>query len=544
MEQNKNTNWQSSLSLGIELGSTRIKAVLIDEDGTTVAVGIHEWENKLEDSIWTYSLADAWAGVADSYAKLTAQVQTEHGVTLTRVGAIGISAMMHGYLTFDKDGNQLAPFRTWRNTMTERAADELTALFSFNIPLRWSIAHLYHSILQDEAHVRDIAFMTTLAGYMHWQLTGEKVLGVGDASGMFPIDSNTGAADYHADMLTAFDAHIASKQLPWTLEDILPRVLSAGPAAGVLSAQGASLLDPTGNLCPGIPLCPPEGDAGTGMVATNSVAARTGNVSAGTSVFAMIVMEHALSRLHREVDMVTTPCGKPVAMVHANNCTSDINAWVSLFHDMTKTLGLDIDKSALFEAFFSQALSGTADGGGLLAYNYYAGEPVTNIDGGRPLFTRLPDAPLDFASFARTHLFSAVATLKVGFDILFVEEKVCLDKLLGHGGFFKTKDAGQRIMAAAAGVPVAVMETADEGGAWGMALLADFMRRTVSAPATNSAVAAEPETLADYLANHIFAKQTVHTIAPVPSDVDGFTAFMARYMAGLPIERAAIECLV
>ena len=539
MASANNLDWQSGLSLGIELGSTRIKAVLIDESGAPVAVGIHEWENQLVDDIWTYGLADAWRGVADSYAKLAAQVQAEHGVVLTRVGAIGVSAMMHGYLVFGQDGTPLAPFRTWRNTMTERAADELTDLFGFNIPLRWSVAHLYHSVSSDSAaengHVKDIAFVTTLAGYMHWRLTGEKVLGVGDASGMFPIDSD--CMDYDAKMLAQFDERVGSMGAfgaagaGWALRDILPRVLAAGEAAGVLTAEGAKLLDPTGQLEAGIPLCPPEGDAGTGMVATNSVAVRTGNVSAGTSVFAMIVMERALSRLHREVDMVTTPCGKPVAMVHANNCTSDINAWVGLFHDMTKTLGLDVDKSALFEAFFSKALEGKADGGGLLAYNYYAGEPVTGIDGGRPLFARLPDAAMDFATFARTHLFSAVATLKVGFDILFEEEKVCLEKLLGHGGFFRTKDAGQRIMAAAANVPVAVMETADEGGAWGMALLADFMRR------------GSGETLAEYLDSKIFEGQAVYTVLPEKADVEGFAAFMERYMAGLPIESAAIRCL-
>ena len=517
-------------SLGIELGSTRIKAVLVGPNHAPIAAGIHEWENKLENGAWTYALSDAWAGIADAYAKLAAKVKEACGVTLTSVGAIGFSAMMHGYLAFDADGKQLAPFRTWRNTMTEKAADELTALLSFNIPLRWSIAHLYHSILIQEPHVRDIAYVTTLAGYVHWKLTGERVLGVGDASGMFPIDSKV--LDFHAGMVSQFDAHTAKYGYGWKLRDVLPKVLAAGEAAGVLTEAGARLIDPSGALCAGIPLCAPEGDAGTGMVATNSVAVRTGNVSAGTSVFAMIVMEQALSKLHREVDMVTTPCGKPVAMVHANNCTSDINAWVSLFHDMTKTLGLSVDKSALFEAFFSKAAEGASDCGGLLAYNYYAGEPVTGIDGGRPVFTRLPGSDMDFAAFARTHLFSSVATLKLGFDILFQEEKVRLDTLLGHGGFFKTKDAGQKIMAAAAGVPVAVMETADEGGAWGMALLAEYMR------------AGAGETLADYLAGKVFAGQNVHTIAPDPADVAGFTKFMERYVAGLEIEKAAVKSLM
>jgi len=529
METIKSWLESKQTSLGIELGSTRIKAVLAGPNHAPIAIGIHEWENRLENGAWTYALDDAWVGIADAYAKLAAKVKDIYGVTITSVGAMGFSAMMHGYLAFDKDGKQLAPFRTWRNTMTEKAADELTALLSFNIPLRWSIAHLYHSILIQEPHVKDIAYVTTLAGYVHWKLTGEKVLGIGDASGMFPIDSN--ALDFDAGMVKQFDAHVAPHGYNWKLKDVLPKVLAAGENAGVLTEAGARLIDPSGALCAGIPLCAPEGDAGTGMAATNSVAVRTGNVSAGTSVFAMIVMEKALSKLHREVDMVTTPCGKPVAMVHANNCTSDINAWVGLFYDAMQTIGLPVDKSALFEAFFSKAEEGISDCGGLLAYNYYAGEPVTGIDGGRPVFARLPDSDMDFATFARTHLFSAVATLKLGFDILFQEEKVQLDKLLGHGGFFKTKDAGQKIMAAAAGVPVAVMETADEGGAWGMALLAEYMRVGAA------------ETLADFLAGKVFAGQNVHEIAPDTADVVGFTKFMERYVAGLSIEKAAVKDL-
>ena len=528
MEQIKKWLADCQTSLGIELGSTRIKAVLIGPDKTPIATGSHEWENRLENGVWTYALDDAWKGIAEAYAALAAKVKAAHGITITNVGAIGFSAMMHGYLAFDGDGALLSPFRTWRNTMTEQAADELTELFSFNIPLRWSIAHLYHSILQNEAHVPNIDYVTTLAGYIHHRLTGQKVIGIGDASGMFPIDSNT--LNYDADMMAQFDAHIAAKGYAWKLADILPKVLVAGQNAGALTAEGALLIDPTGALQAGAPLCPPEGDAGTGMAATNSVAARTGNVSAGTSVFAMIVMEKALSKMYREVDMVTTPCGKPVAMVHANNCTSDINAWVGLFADMAKTMGLPIDKSALFEAFFSKALEGKADGGGMLAYNYYAGEPVTGIDGGRPLFARLPDSEMDFATFARTHMFSAVATLKIGFDILFVQEKVRLDKLLGHGGFFKTKDAGQKIMAAAAGVPVAVMDNADEGGAWGMALLADFMRKG-------------GETLAAFLEKDVFANMRTQIISPAAADTAGFAKFMERYEAGLSIEKAAVQDL-
>jgi sugar (pentulose or hexulose) kinase len=436
--------------------------------------------------------------------------------------------MMHGYMAFDRDGNLLVPFRTWRNTITGQAAEKLTDLFQFNIPQRWSIAHLYQAILNKEAHVKDISHQTTLAGYVHWKLTGQKVLGIGEASGMFPIDSTIN--DFDKRMIGQFNELLKAENIPWKFEDIMPKVLVAGDAAGTLTAEGAKLLDPTGQLQAGIPLCPPEGDAGTGMVATNSVAERTGNVSAGTSVFAMIVLEKALSKLYTEIDMVTTPSGRPVAMVHANNCTSDINAWVGLFREFTEALGVDVSQSRLFETLYQKALSGDADGGGLLAYNYFSGEPVTSLEEGRPLFIRTPESKFTLSNFMRTHLFSAVGTLKIGMDILFEQEKVKIDQLLGHGGFFKTKEVGQRIMAAAMNVPVSVMETAGEGGAWGIALLAAYLIHKGA-----------NEPLEAYLTDKVFAGEKGSTLAPDPKDVEGFAAFMDRYKNGLGIERAAVE---
>lgn len=517
-------------ALGIELGSTRIKAVLIGEDHFPIASGSHEWENQYENGVWTYSLEAVWNGLQDCYRNLSKDVSEKYGVTLTTVGAIGFSAMMHGYMAFDKDGKQLVPFRTWRNTITGQAAEKLTELFQFNIPQRWSIAHLYQAILNKEPHVKDISHLTTLAGYVHWKLTGEKAIGVGEASGMFPIDSKTN--DFDKRMIELFNERSDVKKLPWEVQNILPKVLVAGEAAGALTEEGAKLLDPTGQLKAGIPLCPPEGDAGTGMVATNSVAERTGNVSAGTSVFAMIVLEKALSKLYPEIDMVTTPTGKPVAMVHANNCTSDLNAWVGLFHEFTNALGVEISQSKLFETLYKMALTGDADGGGLLAYNYLSGESITEMTEGRPLFIRTPESRFTLPNFMRTHLFSSVGTLKIGMDILFEQENVQLDQLLGHGGFFKTKEVGQRMMAAAMNVPVSVMETAGEGGAWGIALLATYMLRKT-----------RNETLEDYLNGKVFANETGSTIAPDKKDVDGFTAFMERYKNGLGIERAAVEGL-
>lgn len=517
-------------ALGIELGSTRIKAVLIGEDHAPIASGSHEWENQYEHGVWTYSLEDVWKGLQESYKNLSREVSKKYDVQLKTIGALGFSAMMHGYMAVDKDGRQLVPFRTWRNTITGQASEKLTELFQFNIPQRWSIAHLYQAILNKETHVKDISHLTTLAGYVHWKLTGQKVLGVGEASGMFPIDSKSN--DYDQRMVKQFNDLLKAESISWTLQDILPKVLVAGDAAGTLTAEGAALLDPTGQLQAGIPFCPPEGDAGTGMVATNSVASRTGNVSAGTSVFAMIVLEEALSKLYPEIDMVTTPTGKPVAMVHSNNCTSDLNAWVDIFQEFTQTLGMDVSESTLYEALYRKALTGDADGGGLLAYNYVSGEHITHLEEGRPLFVRTPESRFNLSNFMRVHLFSSLGALKIGMNILFEQEKVKLDQLLGHGGFFKTKEVGQRIMAAAMNVPVSVMETAGEGGAWGIALLASYM---VNKSAN--------EPLEAYLSERVFAGQNSITLAPDKKDVDGFTAFMERYKKGLVIERTAVEGL-
>jgi len=515
--------------LGIELGSTRIKAVLIGRDHTPIASGSHEWENQYENGIWTYSLDAVWAGLQDSFQKLSKEVAEKYYTPLKTIGAIGFSAMMHGYMAFDRDGNLLVPFRTWRNTMTGDAADRLTELFQFNIPQRWSIAHIYQAILNKEPHVKEINHLTTLAGYVHWMLTGQKVLGIGEASGMFPIDSTTN--DFDARMLEQFNELLITEKVFWTLRDILPEVLVAGNSAGMLTEEGAKRLDPTGQLLAGSTLCPPEGDAGTGMVATNSVAVRTGNVSAGTSVFAMIVLEKALSRLYPEIDMVTTPSGKPVAMVHANNCTSDINAWVGLFREFTDVLGVDVSQSQLFELLYKKALTGDADGGGLLSYNYLSGESITEFERGCPLFIRPPESKFTLANFMRTHLLSTLGTLKIGLETLF-EESVQIDKVLGHGGFFKTKEVGQRIMAAVMNVPVSVMDTAGEGGAWGIAILASYMLNK-----------AENEPLEAYLSDKVFARENSLTVAPDAKDVDGFAAFMERYKKGLVIERAAVDGL-
>lgn len=515
-------------ALGIELGSTRIKAVLIDPTHTPVATGDFTWENKLENGYWTYDMADAWTGVRAAFAALKQDVMQKYGQALDTVGAIGVSAMMHGYLPFDAQGRQLAAFRTWRNTTTARAAEELTARFGFNIPQRWSIAHLYQAMRNGEEHVRDIAFLTTLEGYIHWQLTGEKVIGIGEAAGMFPIDS--AAADYDAGMMAKFDALCAD--YPWTLRDILPRVLTAGQEAGRLTEEGARLLDPTGTLRAGIPLCPPEGDAGTGMTATNSVAPRTGNVSAGTSVFAMAVLEKPLSRVYPEIDMVATPTGAPVAMVHCNTCTSDLNAWVALLGEAAEKLtGQRLSANELYGALYREALRGDADCGGVAAVNYYAGEPVTGVEGGRPLFVRLPEARFTLANFMRAHLNAAVATLAIGMELLH-GEGVKLDSLLGHGGLFKTPVVGQRLLAAALNIPVTCMETAGEGGPWGMALLAAYMLNKK-----------EGQSLEDYLKHEVFAGGSSSTIAPDAGDAAGFQAYLARYRAALEAEKAAVAAM-
>jgi sugar (pentulose or hexulose) kinase len=515
-------------ALGIELGSTRIKAVLIGEDHAPLAVGSHSWENQFVDRRWTYSLESVWAGVQDCYALLAADVHHRHGVELTAVGSLGVSAMMHGYLAFDTAGQLLTPFRTWRNTHTGAAVEHLSALFGYNIPHRWSIAHLYQAILDNEDHVGRIAHLTTLAGYVHWQLTGERVLGVGDASGMFPIDTETGG--YDAIMLDAFDDLVAGRGLTLRLADLLPAIRSAGEPAGTLTDAGVRLLDPTGRLEAGAPVCPPEGDAGTGMVATNSVAPRTGNVSAGTSIFAMVVLEHELSGVHHQLDLVTTPAGDPVAMVHCNNGASELNAWVGLFAEFATAIGTDIDTSTVFETLFRLALRGAPDCGGLMAFNYLSGEPITGLDEGRPLFLRSPDSALNLATFMRTHLYAALATLRIGMDVLRKDENVRLETMFAHGGLFTTKGVAQRFLAAAIDTPVSVGATASEGGPWGMAVLAAFRIRR-----------APGQDLADYLATRVFARVEVDQVTPDPVDVAGFDAFLQRYLKALPIQQAAVD---
>ena len=514
--------------LGIELGSTRIKAVLIDETNAPVASGSFEWENRLEDEIWTYHLEDVWQGLQECYRDLAEDVKRQYGTEIRKLAGMGFSAMMHGYMAFDKQGNLLVPFRTWRNTMTGQAAKELTLLFEYNIPQRWSIAHLYQAMLNGEEHVKNVDFITTLAGYVHWKLTGRRVLGVGDASGMFPIDVEK--KDYNDRMIAQFDQLIAERNYPWKLREILPQILLAGDDAGVLTEEGSRLLDVSGTLEAGVPLCPPEGDAGTGMTATNSVAVRTGNVSAGTSVFAMVVLEKELQKVHEEIDMVTTPDGSLVGMVHCNNCTSDLNAWVSLFSEFAQAMGIPADKNKLFSTLYNKALEGDPDCGGLLAYNYFSGEPITGFEEGRPLFVRKPDSRFSLANFMRAHLFTSLGALKLGMDILLKEEQVQLDRILGHGGLFKTKGVGQRIMAAAIDVPVQVMETAGEGGAWGIALLASYLIHK-----------GQGETLDHYLSDTVFAGQTAEEISPDPRDVEGFNTFIAAYKKGLGVEQAAVE---
>lgn len=517
-------------ALGIEFGSTRIKAVLIDESHTPVASGSYVWENKYVDGIWTYSLADVWQGLKDCYQDLKSNIADLYGVTLETVGALGISGMMHGYLAFDADGELLAPFRTWRNTITADAAEKLLNLFQFNIPQRWSIAHLYQAILNKEPHVKDIRYLTTLAGYVHWRLTGEKVLGVGEASGMFPIDSHMNT--YDTCMLDKFNNLIKAENFPWKIEEILPKVLVAGEPAGFLTAAGAKLIEPLGDFQAGIPLCPPEGDAGTGMVATNSIAERTGNVSAGTSIFAMIVLEQPLSKVYPEIDLVSTPAGKPVAMVHSNNGTTDLNAWVELFGEFAGLLGAKVGQSELFETLYKQALEAEPDAGELLAYNTLSGEHITHLEEGRPLFIRKPESRFTLPNFMRAHLYASLATMRIGLDILFDQEGVSIDRILGHGGFFKTEVVGQRMMAAAMEVPVAVMETAGEGGAWGMALLAAYMKEQSQAGR-----------LEDFLSENVFSHSKQTILTPNLQDVKGFQAFMDRYVKGLKIEKTAVEVM-
>ena len=515
--------------LGIELGSTRIKAVLIDQENKPIAQGSHSWENQLVDGLWTYSLDAIWHGLQDCYADLRSNVQKQYGIEIESLAAMGVSAMMHGYMAFNEKAEILAPFRTWRNTNTGRAAAELSELFVYNIPLRWSISHLYQAILNDEPHVKDIHYLTTLAGYVHWQLTGEKVLGIGDASGMLPIDTAT--KDYSAQMIEKFDKLIAPKGYGWKVKDILPKVLLAGADAGMLTTEGAKRLDVSGHLKAGIPVCPPEGDAGTGMVATNAVKQRTGNVSAGTSSFSMIVLEKELSKPYEMIDMVTTPDGSLVAMVHCNNCTSDLNAWVNIFKEYQELLGVPVNMDEIFGKLYNHALTGDTDCGGLISYNYISGEPVTGLEEGRPLFVRSANDKFNLANFMRAHLYASVGVLKIGNDILFNDEKIKVDRITGHGGLFKTKGVGQRVLAAAINSPISVMETAGEGGAWGIALLASYL--------VNNATG---QTLADFLDKQVFADNTGIEIAPTAEDVAGFNAYIKNYKAGLPIEEAATKC--
>lgn len=517
-------------ALGIELGSTRIKACLVDADDPTIvlATGSHDWENQFVDRLWTYSLEAVWEGLRSAYAALVADVRQRHGVELATTGAIGVSAMMHGYLSFDAEGELLVPFRTWRNTNTGPAAAELTELFGVNIPLRWSIAHLHQAVLDAEPHVGRLDFVTTLAGYVHWKLTGQQVIGVGDASGMVPIDTTTG--DWDARIVAQYDELVSQRgsTLP-ALARLLPRVLSAGAPAGELTADGAALLDPTGALQAGIPFCPPEGDAGTGMVATDAVAPRTGNVSAGTSIFAMVVLERPLTSVHHELDLVTTPSGDLVAMVHCNNGASELAAWAGLFTRFSEASGAGADSDAVFDVLFREALAGDADAGGLLAYNHLAGEPIAGLDEGRPLFVRTPDSVFSLANVMRAQLYGVFGTLALGMRVL-ADEGVGLDRMSAHGGMFRTAGVAQRFLAGALDAPVTVSATAGEGGPWGMAVLAAYLHRS-DIP------------LAEYLHDVVFADAPSDTTSPDPADAAGFARYLERYRAGLAVERAAVEAL-
>ncbi|RYZ05370.1 MAG: ATPase [Myxococcales bacterium] len=518
-----------SAVLGIELGSTRIKACLIAPDATPLAAGAHAWENQLEDGIWTYGMADVWSGLARCYASLVEDVRQRYGVALATVASLGVSGMMHGYLALDREGELLVPFRTWRNNITSRACAELTPLLNFAVPERWSIAHLHQSILEEQPHVARLARLTTLAGYVHWKLTGQHVVGVGEASGIFPIDPAT--ADWDRERVAAYDALVAPRQLGWALRDVLPAVLPAGRPAGHLSAAGARLLDPSGALRSGITLCPPEGDAGTGMVATNAVRPRSGNVSAGTSVFAMIVLERSLSQIHEGIDLVVTPDGRPVAMAHANNGSSDLDAWITVFGQIASALGTEAARDQLFEKLLPLALQGDADAGGLLAINYVSGEHVTGFSEGRPLLARNHDSNFNLPNFMRALLYSSLCAMRSGLDVLTEKEKVVIDEIRGHGGFFKGGDVGQRLMAAALKVPVSVPATAGEGGAWGMAILAGYLLGAQTQPS-----------LPDYL-DELIAASVGKPIRPDPADVRGFDEFFARHRRGLAVEREAIRAL-
>lgn len=514
-------------SLGIEFGSTRIKAVLIDDTYATIAAGDYGWASHLENGLWSYTQEEIWTGLRTAYARLAADVESAYGEKLTHVGRIGFSAMMHGYLAFDEHDELLVPFRTWQNTNTSEAHDKLSELFQYNIPERWSIAHLYQCVLNGEEHIGKVRFITTLAGYVHWKLTGRKVLGVGDASGMFPIDPATHA--YETAFIERFDALPEVAAQPWNLADLLPEPLVAGTPAGELTEEGARLLDPTGTLQPGITFAPPEGDAGTGMVATNSVRVRTGNVSAGTSIFAMVVLEHKLARLHPEVDLVTTPAGDLAGMSHANNFTSDLNAWIGLFGQFAAAIGQPVDAGTLYGTLFRAAIADDVDSncGGLINYPFRSGEFLAGLPEGRPLFARGPEAAMSLGNFMRAQLFSAFSPVKIGMDVMTKDEGVAVDSLVGHGGIFTTPKVAQKILAAAFDTPIRVMSTAAEGGAWGMAVLADYLFHA-------------DQPLDEFLDSRVFADAESTTEAPDAADVAGFEEFFDRFRKGLPIEHAAI----
>lgn len=521
-----NFKLNGSECLGIEFGSTRIKAILIDDEFNVLATGSHDWENKLVDGYWTYSIDDIWHGLQAAYKSLNDECENKFSSKITSLSAIGFSAMMHGYLAFDKDDNLLVPFRTWRNTTTAQAARELTRVFNFNIPQRWSIAHLYQAILNQEEHVKNISYITTLAGYVHYKLSGKKTVGIGDASGMFPIDSDIN--DYNQEMLEKFSNLETVKQFDWNIKDILPKVLLAGENAGTLTENGAKLLDPSGTLKAGALMCPAEGDAGTGMVATNSVAQRTGNISAGTSIFSMIVLEKQLSRVYEEIDMVTTPTGKPVAMVHCNNCCTDLDYWVKLFIEYSSLSGNNLTKGEIYDLLYNEALKGDSDCGGIVAINYFSGEPVTGFLQGRPMVLRSENSNFNLANFMRTHIYSAIATLKIGMEIL-EEENVDIDKLMGHGGLFKTKYVGQKLMAGAMKTPVSVLSTAGEGGAWGIAVLASYAKNSFDL------------SLEEFLDKKVFSKYEISTVRPDINDVNGFEKYMTLYKKSLAVEKSAVE---
>ncbi|KRK36387.1 xylulokinase [Levilactobacillus parabrevis] len=517
------------VSLGIELGSTRIKAVLVTDDFNTIASGSYVWENRFEDGVWTYPIDEVWTGIQQSYTQMAADVQSKYHSALTKISAVGVSAMMHGYLAFDKSGKLLVPFRTWRNNITEQSADELTKLFDFNIPQRWSIAHLYQAILNGEDHVRNVNFITSLAGYVTWKLSGEKVLGVGDASGVFPIDDKTGS--YDKKMLEKFSNLDNVKQYPWDIEDILPDILPAGKVAGHLTAEGASLLDANGNLEAGSVMAPPEGDAGTGMVGTNSVRKRTGNISVGTSSFSMNVLDKPLTKVYRDIDIVMTPDGSPVAMVHINNCSSDINAWASVFNEFAARLGVELKPDRLYETLFLEAAKADPDAGGLVNYSYQSGENITKIKAGRPLFVRTPNSKFSLPNFMQTQLYAAFAPLKIGMDILINQEHVHTDVMIAQGGLFRTPVIGQQVLANALNVPITVMSTAGEGGPWGMAVLAVYAKRDTD------------ESLEDFLDKEVFTNPESMTLSPEPDGVAGYQKFIEKYQGGLPVEAAAGDAI-